>query len=158
MLEVEAKRRFAEYFSLIRWECLPAGAIAADIGCGSGRWAVQVAPKVGMLHSVDASEKAFAVARRNLGAYLNCHFHQAAVDAIPLPPDSLDFCYSVGVLHHVPDTQAAIAACAAFLKPGAPLLLYLLYSLDNRPRGDLAVGRAVPLRRRPPFACRPDLA
>jgi SAM-dependent methyltransferase len=95
-----------------------------------------------MLHCVDASEKALAVARRNLGNYVNCHFHQAAVDAIPLPPDSLDFCYSVGVLHHVPDTQAAIAACAALLKPGAPLLLYLLYSLDNRPRGDLAVGRA----------------
>src|SRR5258705_4967220 len=86
-----------------------------------------------MLHCVDASEKALAVARRNLGNYVNCHFHQTAVDAIPLPPDSLDFCYSLGVLDHVPDTQAAIAACAAILKPGAPLLLYLLYSLDNRP-------------------------
>ena len=51
----------------------------------------------------------------------------------PQPPDSLDFCYSLGVLHHVPDTQAAMAACAALLKLGAPLLLYLLYSLDNRP-------------------------
>src|SRR5439155_13702717 len=51
----------------------------------------------------------------------------------PQPPDSLDFCYSLEVLHHGPDTQAAIAACAALLKPGAPLLLYLLYSLDNRP-------------------------
>jgi SAM-dependent methyltransferase len=132
MPEDEARHRFAEYFSLIRWECLPVGAIAADIGCGSGRWAVGVAPKVGTLHCVDASERALAVARRNLGKYANCHFHQAAVDAIPLPPESLDLCYSLGVLHHVPDTQAAIAACAALLKPGAPLLLYLYYALDDR--------------------------
>jgi SAM-dependent methyltransferase len=133
MPEDEAKHRFAEYFSLIRWECLPAETIAADIGCGSGRWAVRVAPKVGVLHCVDASERALAVARRNLGKYANCHFHQAAVDAIPLRPNSLDLCYSLGVLHHVPDTQAAIAACVALLKPGAPLLLYLLYALDDRP-------------------------
>jgi ubiquinone/menaquinone biosynthesis C-methylase UbiE len=133
MPEDEAKHRFSEYFSLIHWECLPTGAIAADIGCGSGRWAVRVAPKVGILHCVDASERALAVARRNLGKYANCRFHQAAVDAIPLAPDSLDLCYSLGVLHHVPDTQAAIAACAALLKPGAPLLLYLFYALDDRP-------------------------
>jgi hypothetical protein len=45
----------------------------------------------------------------------------------------MDFCYSLGVLHHVPDTAAGIEACVALLKPGAPLLLYLYYALDNRP-------------------------
>jgi len=29
---------------------------------------------------------------------------------------------------------AAIRSCAALLKPGAPLLLYLYYATDNRPR------------------------
>jgi hypothetical protein len=28
--------------------------------------------------------------------------------AIPLPDDSLDFAFSLGVLHHVPNTQEAI--------------------------------------------------
>jgi hypothetical protein len=37
------------------------------------------------------------------------------------------------VLHHVPDTQAALAAIADKLKPGAPFLVYLYYALDNRP-------------------------
>jgi len=32
---------------------------------------------------------------------------------------------ALGVLHSVPDTAAAIRSCAALLKPGAPLLLYL---------------------------------
>jgi hypothetical protein len=39
----------------------------------------------------------------------------------------------LGTLHHVPDTQAAIFSCVDFLKPGAPLLLYLYYAFDNRP-------------------------
>lgn len=132
--EDEAQRRFAEYFSLIRWERLPTEAIAADIGCGSGRWAARVAPKVGTLHCIDASPRALAVARRNLAEFANCRFHQASVDAIPLPQESLDLCYSLGVLHHVPDTQAAIEACVALLKPRAPLLLYLFYALDHRPQ------------------------
>ena len=38
------------------------------------------------------------------------------------------------MLHHVPDTAAVIRSCAALLKPGAPLLLYLYYTFDNRPR------------------------
>ena len=61
-------------------------------------------------------------------------FHQASVAAVGLPPNSQDFGYSLVVLHHVPDTAAAIRSCAALLKPGAPLLLYLYYAFDNRPR------------------------
>ena len=154
----EAERRFAEYFSLIRWERLPTGAIVADIGCGSGRWAARVAPQVGVLHCIDASSRALSVARHNLVQFPNCHFHQASVDAIPLPPASLDLCYSLGVLHHVPDTQAAVEACAALLKPGAPLLLYLLYALDHRPAWFRGVWRVADgLRRiiaRLPFGAR----
>jgi len=51
-----------------------------------------------------------------------------------LPPNSQAFGYSLGVLHHVPNTAAAIRSCAELLKPGAPLLLYLYYAFDNRPR------------------------
>lgn len=52
---------------------------------------------------------------------------------MPLPPGSQDFGYSLGVLHHVPDTQAAIRSCVEMLKPGAPFLVYLYYAFDNRP-------------------------
>ena len=38
-----------------------------------------------------------------------------------------------GLLHHVPDTETAIAAIADKLKPNAPFLVYLYYALDNRP-------------------------
>ncbi len=132
--EPERQRVFAEYFGIFRWERLPpGGGVGADIGCGSGRWAALVAPRVSRLHLVDASAQALAVARANLAHQGNVSFHEASVDALPFPDHSLDFAYSLGVLHHVPDTEAAIVSVARKLKPGALLLVYLYYAFDNRP-------------------------
>lgn len=133
MPEAELLRRFEEYFAIFPWDALPADAIGADIGCGSGRWARHVAARVGILHCVDPSQGALDVARRNLGKFGNCRFHLANADESPLEKGSLDFCYSLGVLHHVPDTARALRSCVAMLKQGAPLLVYLYYALDNRP-------------------------
>ncbi|MFZ3336442.1 MAG: methyltransferase domain-containing protein [Xanthobacteraceae bacterium] len=125
---------FDDYFRIFPWPLLPpGGGVGIDVGCGTGRWSMLVAPRVAHLHLLDASAEALAVARQNLKAVPNASFHAASVAEIPLPPQSLDFAYSLGVLHHVPDTQAAIAAIAAKLKPGAPFLVYLYYALDNRP-------------------------
>jgi ubiquinone/menaquinone biosynthesis C-methylase UbiE len=124
---------FGDYFSLFPWESLPTGAVGFDLGCGSGRWARFVAPQVGHLHCIDPSAAALQVARRNLSGFQNCEFHCASVDSIPLPDGSADFGYSLGVLHHVPDTQAGIQQCVRKLKPGAPFLIYLYYAFDNRP-------------------------
>ena len=129
----EAERVFSDYFAIFPWEQLPPDAEGFDMGCGSGRWARFVAPRVGRLHCIDPSS-ALAVARSTLAEQSNVQFHQASVAASGLPPNSQDFGYSLGVLHHVPDTAAAIRSCAALLKPGAPLLLYLYYAFDNRPR------------------------
>jgi SAM-dependent methyltransferase len=83
----------------------------------------------------------------NLLAHGNVSFHQASVDSQCLQPNSQDFGYSLGVLHHVPDTAAAISSCVDLLKPGAPLLLYLYYAFDNRPRWFRAIWRASDLGR-----------
>lgn len=125
---------FDDYFRVFPWAMLPpGGGTGIDIGCGTGRWSMLVAPRVAHLHLLDASPQALAVARENLKSAANVSFHAASVAAIPLPDASLDFAYSLGVLHHVPNTQAAIEAIAAKLKPGAPFLIYLYYALDNRP-------------------------
>ena len=123
---------FGNYFSIFPWENLPKNAVGFDLGCGSGRWAKFVAPRVRMLHCIDPSPKALKVARDNLQKYSNCEFHLASADNIPLPDATADFGYSLGVLHHIPDTKAALKSCTAKLKPGAPLLLYLYYAFDNR--------------------------
>ena len=127
----EALRIFDEYFNVFPWDALPKNALGFDMGCGSGRWARLMAPRVGHLHCIDPSA-ALEVARKSLASVTNVTFHCASVDDKPLPNNSQDFGYSLGVLHHVPDTAAAIRACVEMLKPGAPFLLYLYYAFDNR--------------------------
>lgn len=124
---------FRSYFQIFPWNELPPNPVGIDVGCGSGRWSVMVAPKVGHLHLLDASEDALAVARQNLAGATNVSFHHASVGDISLEDNSLDFAFSLGVLHHVPHTAAAIRAIATKLKVGAPFLVYLYYALDNRP-------------------------
>jgi SAM-dependent methyltransferase len=132
MAEAETQRLFDCYFSIFPWKRLPANAVGFDLGCGSGRWAKVAARLVGTLHCIDPSS-AIDVARRNLASLPNCQLHHAGVDSMPLEPKSMDFGYSLGVLHHIPDTQAALTACVSKLKPDAPFLLYLYYALDNKP-------------------------
>lgn len=133
MSEAEWKHHFSGYFSLFPFDQLPAAAQGFDLGCGSGRWAAGVAPLVGKLHCIDPSADALAVARRRMTPHGNVAFHVASVDTMPLEDDSQDFGYSLGVLHHVPDTALAIRQCVAKLKVGAPFLVYLYYAFDNRP-------------------------
>ena len=130
----EKEKIFHDYFHLFPWDLLPDhGGVGLDVGCGSGRWATIVAPRVGMLHCIDASAMALEVARINLMAFRNVQMHHASVDDMPIPDESLDFAYSLGVLHHVPDTMAAVRSISRKLKPGAPFLIYLYYAFDGRP-------------------------
>jgi len=140
-------RLFDEYFEKFPWESLTKDAVGFDLGCGSGRWAKIVAPRVGGLHLIDPSE-AIEVARRNLGGVSNCEFHRAGVDDIPLSDESCDFGYSLGVLHHIPDTEDGLRKCVAKLKPGAPFLLYLYYAFDNRPAWFRAIWKITDVFRR----------
>lgn len=152
----ESRAVFGRYFSRFPWDALPDGAEGFDMGCGSGRWARWVAPRVGTLHCIDPSS-ALGVARRNLAAFANVRFHQGGVDDNVLPPGSQDFGYSLGVLHHIPDTAAALRACTALLKPGAPFQLYLYYAFDNRPAMFRLVWRQSELVRRVVSAMPPGL-
>ncbi len=154
----ELQAIFGVYFSLFPWQILPRDAEGFDLGCGSGRWARFAAPKVGRLHCIDPSAEALQVARQNLLQAPNCTFHLASAADIPLADNSMDFGYSLGVLHHIPDTEMGIRCCVAKLKTGAPLLLYLYYAFDNQPAWYRLVWRISDLLRRfiasTPFAVR----
>lgn len=132
LCEEELRRMFDNYFNIFPWAILPPDAVGFDLGCGTGRWAKLVAPRAAYLHLIDPST-ALEVAKRNLAEFDNCEFHSASVDNIPLDDNSCDFGYSLGVLHHIPDTEAGLRSCVAKLKRGAPFLLYLYYRFDNRP-------------------------
>jgi SAM-dependent methyltransferase len=140
--EADLVTAFEAYFAIFPWDALPRQAEGFDAGCGTGRWARFVAPRVGRLHCVDASDRALAVARKNLADFSHVDFHHASIASMPVADGSMDFGYSLGVLHHMPDTAAAVSVCARKLKPGAPLLLYLYYAFDNRPLWFRSVWRA----------------
>jgi SAM-dependent methyltransferase len=143
----EFARLADNYFHIFDFAILPEKPVGFDLGAGSGRWARYVAPRVGTLHVIEPS-KAIAVAKRNLAEFDNCEFHQADVDNLPLADDSMDFGYSLGVLHHIPDTEKGMQKCVDKLKPGAPFLVYLYYRFDNRPAWFRAIWKATDLARR----------
>jgi SAM-dependent methyltransferase len=145
--EAELSRMFEAYFHIFPWSRLPVGAQGFDMGCGSGRWARRVAPRVGRLNCIDPSSEALGVARKALAHCGNVDFILASADEASLPEASQDFGYSLDVLHHTPDTEATLKACAALLKPGAPLLVYLHYRFDNRPLWFRTIWRASELLR-----------
>jgi ubiquinone/menaquinone biosynthesis C-methylase UbiE len=124
---------FRDYFNIFPIDKL-SDSEGFDMGCGSGRWAKYVAPKVKFLHCIDASNEALDQAKSNLNNYNNCDFECSSVDFSMLPDNSQDFGYSLGVLHHIPDTKAALRSCSLKLKSGAPFLLYLYYRFDNKPK------------------------
>jgi ubiquinone/menaquinone biosynthesis C-methylase UbiE len=130
MSEQERTELFEKYFCLIDWSKKPRKAL--DMGCGSGRWAAVAAPLVDELVAADASPDALQVARRNVRA-ANVSFVEATPDALPFPDEYFDLIFSIGVLHHVPDTEGAIRSLARKLTSQGTLLLYLYYAFDNRP-------------------------
>ena len=132
MSELESEVAFKQYFSIFPWDILPVSAEGFDMGCGSGRWAKFVAPKVFRLNCIDPSI-AIHVAKKCLVNFENIVFHKTSVDNSGLAEESQDFGYSIGVLHHIPNTFEGLNSCVKLLKKGAPLLLYIYYSFENRP-------------------------
>ncbi len=105
------------------------GKLVLDVGCGMGRFA-EVATRWGArVVGIDLSAAA-EVAARNLAGRDFVAF-QADVFAMPLAPESFDVIYSIGVLHHTPDCEAAVKALDKYLKPGG-LLVVWLYSGYNK--------------------------
>ncbi|MAJ22875.1 MAG: SAM-dependent methyltransferase [Candidatus Pelagibacter sp. TMED64] len=127
------KPQFERYFKNFPWKKIKKHSKGFDAGCGTGRWAYFVAPKVGRLYCVDPSS-AINVAKKNLNKFKNCFFYKKTLDEMPIKNNSMDFGYSLGVLHHIEDTEKALLDCVKKLKPKAPFLLYLYYLHDNKPK------------------------
>jgi ubiquinone/menaquinone biosynthesis C-methylase UbiE len=132
LAETELEKAWDQYFHIFPFDQIDLSSEGFDMGCGSGRWAKFVAPKVKLLNCIDPSSKALNVAKKNLGNFSNINFYEGSANHNDLTPESQDFGYSLGVLHHIPDTLEGIKGCAELLKKDAPFLLYLYYDLENR--------------------------
>lgn len=121
------------YFHIVPSEIINPDANCFDMGSGTGRWATCIAPLVKSLVCLEPSKKAFDVSKINCHKFENTAVLQESVFENSLPDNYFDFGYSLGVLHHISDTQRGIEACARKLKPGGYFLIYLYYNMDNRP-------------------------
>lgn len=120
-----------EYFDIVSEEHISEESNVLDVGCGSGRWTKYISSKVKFVEAIDPSSAVIQAAKMN-DQVCNVRVTQASVENIPFGDNSFDFVFSLGVLHHIPDTQSAMNACVRKLKPEGYFLVYLYYNLDNR--------------------------
>jgi arsenite methyltransferase len=105
---------------------LRSGEVVVDLGSGGGLdvflAAKMVGPK-GKAIGIDMTPAMIERARANAeaGGYANVEFHQARIDAIPLPDASVDCVISNCVLNLAPDKPAVFREIARILKPGGRL-------------------------------------
>lgn len=106
-----------------------AGKLVLDVGCGMGRFA-EVATRWGAhVVGIDLS-LACEVAEENL-RNRQAVFFQADVFKLPFAPESFDYIYSLGVLHHTPDCKAAFQVLPRLLKPGGRIAIWLYSKYNN---------------------------
>ena len=120
-----------EYFDILQPHMVNDRTTALDIGCGTGRWTKYLSAKVGFIEAVDPSNAIFAAAKL-LEGIRNVRLTKASVETLPFPDESFDFAMSIGVLHHIPDTQQAMIDCVKKVKKGGYFFVFLYYNFDKR--------------------------
>src|SRR5437660_5923066 len=106
-----------------------AGRLVLDVGCGMGRFA-EIATRWGAhVVGIDLS-LACEVAAKNL-ADRPAAFFQADVFKLPFAPESFDYIYSLGVLHHTPNCEQAFKGLPRLLKPGGRIAIWLYSKYNN---------------------------
>jgi SAM-dependent methyltransferase len=120
------------YFDIVTETMLNDQCTVIDIGCGSGRFIKYLEGRYKKIVGLDPSKAIFA-ADNLIGKNDKVQLVLASTDNIPFPDNHFDFGYSLGVLHHIPDTKKALNDCVKKVKPGGFFLLYLYYKLENRP-------------------------
>lgn len=129
--EQEVSLLSQEYFDIVTSKMVNSDTIMADFGCGSGRFTKYWQGKAKRIVAIDPSDAVFA-ADKLIGKDDTIDIVKASIADIPFPDHYFDFGMSIGVLHHIPDTQQAMNSCVQKIKPGGYFYTYLYYNLDNR--------------------------
>jgi SAM-dependent methyltransferase len=124
-----------------------AGKIGLDAGCGGGHDLRRMAAGGAEVIGFDLSD-GVETAHRLTRHLPNVHVVQGDLNTPPFRPESFDFVYSFGVLHHLPDPTRGFRNLAHLLKPGGSLITYLYDDFGDRTAAERAALDAVRLGRR----------
>jgi SAM-dependent methyltransferase/uncharacterized protein YbaR (Trm112 family) len=106
------------------------GKLVLDVGCGMGRFS-DVASRWGAtVVGIDLTS-AVDAAYANIGQRDNVNLAQADVFDLPFRDQTFDFIFSIGVLHHTPNTREAFIQLPRLLKPGGRIAIWV-YTTDMR--------------------------
>jgi 2-polyprenyl-3-methyl-5-hydroxy-6-metoxy-1,4-benzoquinol methylase len=122
---------------------LLAGRTVLDAGCGMGRFAEVCADAGANVHAIDLST-AVEAAAQNLRDRPNVWIYQADIMKLPFADGTFDFIYSIGVLHHTPNTRAAFDQLPRLLKPGGRLAVWVYSTLLRGSRASTALRLVTP--------------
>ncbi len=99
-----------------------------EIGIGHGADGAMFAANGGIYTGVDLTDAALEASKRHFMVLgLTGTFRKENAEALSFPDESFDLVYSHGVLHHTPDTQAAIDEVFRVLKPGGEAIVMLYH-------------------------------
>jgi ubiquinone/menaquinone biosynthesis C-methylase UbiE/DNA-binding transcriptional ArsR family regulator len=96
--------------------------VVGDLGCGTGLATAAMAPNVGRVIGVDASEEMLATAKSRSSAK-NVDWRIGTLESLPIKDQALDAAVLMLVLHHVPSPVAALSEAFRSLKPGGRVLI-----------------------------------
>jgi SAM-dependent methyltransferase len=116
---------FNDFFNPLVFHRDVAGCRVADIGAGTGRF-VKVFAEAGAAHivAVEPSE-AFRVLKENTVRFRDrITYLNTTGDQLPGAGD-LDYVFMIGVLHHIPEPAAVVAAACHALRRGGKIAIWL---------------------------------
>ena len=98
--------------------------LALDVGCGAGRFTLELASEADYVFGLDISPSTVAIAERltKRRHTPNVEYVVGDLRALDLPHDAFDCIASIACLHHL-DLEAALRQLAVALRPGGILLV-----------------------------------
>jgi len=101
--------------------------VTLEIGCGYGRFVDVVQRLGGEIIGVDLSTHSIELAQDFVGLRERVHLVQCDLFKLPFRRQSVDRAYSIGVLHHTPDTHAAFNAVVPFVREGGRVAIWVYH-------------------------------
>jgi ubiquinone/menaquinone biosynthesis C-methylase UbiE/DNA-binding MarR family transcriptional regulator len=110
---------------------LSENATVADLGCGTGRTTVSLAPWVGKVIGVDSSAAMLKAAKSRTQELPNVELRRGDLTAIPIDSATCEAALLILVLSYVVEPEAVLKETARILKPGGKAVVVDLLPHDR---------------------------